>query len=54
MFICSAYFFSFSVYSVKNGEIVESGSHDELMAKGGKYAYMFNLQAEKYKEADEN
>lgn len=38
------------IYMLENGEIVESGTHDELMAKNGKYAYMFNLQAEKYKE----
>ena len=38
------------IYMLENGEIVESGSHEELMAMNGKYAYMFNLQAEKYKE----
>ena len=37
------------IYMLENGEIVESGSHEELMAKNGKYAYMFNLQADKYK-----
>ena len=37
------------IYMLENGEIVESGSHDELMAKNGKYAYMFRLQADKYK-----
>lgn len=34
---------------LENGKIIESGSHKELMAKNGKYAYLFNLQAEKYK-----
>ncbi|MBR2413363.1 MAG: ABC transporter ATP-binding protein [Clostridia bacterium] len=38
------------IYMLENGEIVESGSHDELMQKNGKYAYMFNLQADKYKQ----
>ena len=30
--------------------IIESGSHQELMNLNGTYAYMFNLQAEKYKD----
>lgn len=38
------------IYMLENGQIVESGSHEELMAKNGKYAYMFRLQAEKYNE----
>ncbi len=37
------------IYVMENGEITESGSHSELMEKNGTYAYMFNLQAEKYK-----
>ncbi|MBQ3176914.1 MAG: ABC transporter ATP-binding protein, partial [Clostridia bacterium] len=32
-----------------DGKLIESGSHDELMAKNGKYAEMFKLQAEKYR-----
>jgi len=36
------------ILMLENGRIIESGSHDELMALDGKYAYMFKLQAEKY------
>ncbi len=36
------------IYMMEKGKIIESGSHEELMNKGGKYAQMFNLQAEKY------
>lgn len=36
------------IVMLENGRIVEIGSHDELMEKNGKYAYMFSLQAEKY------
>lgn len=39
------------IFVMENGEIAESGSHDDLMALNGKYAYMFNLQAEKYRNA---
>ncbi len=38
------------IYMLENGEIIEQGSHEELMALDGKYAYMFRLQAEKYIE----
>lgn len=37
------------IYVMENGRIIESGSHSELMEQNGTYAYMFNLQAEKYK-----
>lgn len=37
------------IYVMENGTIIESGSHNELMELGGTYAYMFNLQAEKYR-----
>ena len=36
------------IYMLENGEIIEHGSHEELMSLGGKYAYMFKLQADKY------
>ncbi len=36
------------IYMLENGEIVEHGTHEELLEKAGKYAYMFRLQAEKY------
>ena len=38
------------IYVMADGEIIESGSHAELMEKNGTYAYMFNLQAEKYRQ----
>ena len=36
------------IYMLEKGEIIEHGSHEELMKLDGKYAYMFRLQAEKY------
>lgn len=40
------------IYVMENGSIIESGTHSELMKMGGTYAYMFNLQAEKYNSAE--
>jgi len=37
------------IYMFANGTLEEFGSHEELMAKGGKYAEMFEMQAEKYR-----
>ncbi len=35
---------------VKNGSLLEEGTHKELMAKKGEYFTMFEAQAEKYRE----
>ena len=37
------------IFMLEDGRVIESGSHDELMAQNGKYAEMFRLQAEKYR-----
>ena len=36
------------IIMLENGKVAEIGTHEELMNKNGDYAYMFNLQAEKY------
>ena len=38
------------IYMFENGRLIERGTHEELMASNGKYAYMFDLQAKKYAE----
>jgi len=38
-----------SIVVLDHGTIVERGTHDELVARGGKYARMFALQAEGYR-----
>ncbi len=37
------------IYMLEDGKIVESGTHENLLKKDGKYAQMFKLQAEKYR-----
>ena len=37
------------VVFLKNGQIVEEGTHDELVAAGGLYAELFEMQAEWYR-----
>lgn len=33
------------IYTLDKGQIVESGTHEELMARGGRYAELYSLQA---------
>lgn len=37
------------IYVLNDGEIIEKGTHNELMKQKGVYCDMFNIQAEKYK-----
>ena len=38
-----------TIYVLDAGRIIDSGSHDELMRQGGKYARLFELQAGNYR-----
>jgi ATP-binding cassette subfamily B protein len=37
------------IFVIEQGHIVESGSHEELLKAQGRYAELFNLQAEAYR-----
>ena len=39
---------------LEGGRVVELGSHDELMRRGGRYRTMFELQASRFVEVDEH
>jgi ABC-type multidrug transport system fused ATPase/permease subunit len=41
------------IIAIKDGRIVEEGSHDELMAKKGLYAYLYELQFQLQDEAED-
>lgn len=40
------------IFYLENGKIIESGTHDALMALGGAYAKMFETQSRYYKEQE--
>jgi len=37
------------IFVIENGTVIENGSHQELIALDGRYAQLFNLQAEAYR-----
>jgi ATP-binding cassette, subfamily B, bacterial len=37
------------IFVIEHGGIIENGSHEELMALNGRYAELFNIQAEAYR-----
>ncbi len=37
------------IFVIEDGSLIESGSHHELMQVNGRYAHLFNLQAEAYR-----
>ena len=39
---------------LEDGRVVEEGSHEELLRRGGKYAKLFQVQAQYYKEDARN
>jgi ATP-binding cassette subfamily B protein len=41
------------IYVLDGGRVIEAGTHHELMALGGTYHRLFNLQASQYREPDE-
>lgn len=41
------------IFYLENGKIIESGNHDDLIKLDGKYAYMYNIQSQYYKEDKE-
>ncbi|MDR2417790.1 MAG: hypothetical protein LBD79_01890 [Treponema sp.] len=41
------------IYMIDKGAVIESGTHQELMALNGKYNEMFTMQAKNYRMDEE-
>ncbi len=41
------------IIMLENGNIIETGTHTELLAKNGAYAYMYEVQSHYYKDTEE-
>jgi ATP-binding cassette subfamily B protein len=39
---------------IDNGRVTERGSHDDLLALGGRYATMFRVQADRFGDGHAN
>ena len=44
--------FSDRILFLEKGRVIEEGTHEELMARGGSYAHMFEVQAHYYQSKD--
>ena len=44
----------YQILVVEDGQLVEEGTHTELMALGGKYYELFSTQAKRYMESNLN
>ena len=42
--------FSDRIVLLEDGRILETGTHEELLKRGGRYAYLFDIQSKYYKE----
>lgn len=40
------------IYIFDGGRVIESGTHDELVALGGRYAEMYEVQARAYRTVE--
>ena len=43
-----------TILFLENGKIKERGTHEELLALGGSYAHMFEVQSQYYQETEEH
>ncbi len=43
-----------NIFVLKDGQVIESGTHSSLMAKGGEYCNMFTLQSSSYRKEVED
>ncbi|MCD8328048.1 MAG: hypothetical protein LUC25_03015 [Ruminococcus sp.] len=42
-----------SIAMFKDGRLIESGTHSELLKNGGEYSQLFEVQAQYYKEREQ-